>query len=101
MSEVITDETALDAIAKELFRNWKPLHSVSDILSGFTFLNYQYAIRWPFRHEKAYWHEWGIERDAFAHMFQSQFFPEQRVAMQQYFPNAYKEFERILQEAAK
>lgn len=101
VSEVITDETALDAIAKELFKNWKPLHSVSDILSGFTFLNYQYAIRWPFRHEKAYWHEWGIERDAFAHMFQSQFFPEQRVAMQQYFPNAYKEFERILQEAAK
>ena len=74
-------------------------HAVSDICAGITHSN----VTGLYFHDDEYWDEdvFAVEKEAFAHMFQAQFFPEQRVIMQRYFPRALAEFERLLFEVAK
>lgn len=44
-----------------------------------------------------YWRDLGrIEREAFANMFQSCFEPESARYMAEYFPEAYKEFKKMI-----
>ena len=50
----------------------------------------------------SYWRNPGaIEKEAFAHMFEAQFSAEKHALMEQYFPEALAEFERLLSEVIK
>ena len=73
-------------------------HAVSDICSGLSLGQCKGAVD----HRLSYWLKQGaVETEAFAHMFQAQFFPEQLTSMNQYFPKALEEFERLLSEVAQ
>ena len=49
-----------------------------------------------YQHEVDYWNDGSLAREAFAHMFECQFDKERYNLMQQYFPTALAEFEKIL-----
>ena len=87
-------------IAEDLYNNEPVLkHAVSDICGGLT----HNSVAGPYSHDDEYWEEapFALEREAFAHMFQAQFFPEQLQIMRRYFPQALAEFERLLSEVIK
>lgn len=71
-------------------------HSVQDILGGTIKKPYPGAT-WA--HTQKYWRdqgEYGVSREAFAHMFEAQFDPEKIAIMEKHFPTAWKEFNKIL-----
>ena len=71
-------------------------HAISDIFDGVT--NGQIKGRYTHSQEPGYWQGAGaLEKETFAHMFQAQFNPEDYALLQKYFPNALKEFERLLE----
>lgn len=71
-------------------------HAISDIFDGVT----DGHIKGTYTHSKikGYWQSVGaLEKETFAHMFQAQFNPDDYALLEKYFPNALKEFERMLE----
>jgi len=74
-------------------------HAISDIFDGVT--NGQIRGRYRHSQELGYWQSDGaLEAEAFAHMFQALFEPEDYAMLQKYFPNALKEFENLIERIA-
>lgn len=74
-------------------------HSVSDLCGG---LSKNKCVGSYGHWKTAYWSNPGaVEKEAFAHMFEAQFNADKYALMQKYFPDALKEFERLLAEVVK
>lgn len=68
-------------------------HSLSDLLDGIS----KGKCSGMYGHRRSYWQRPGaLEKEAFAHMFEASFDSGKYTLMQQYFPNALAEFERLL-----
>ncbi len=68
-------------------------HSISDLFGGLT----DNKCVGSYQHRTAYWQNVGsLEKEAFAHMYEASFDKDKRKLMQQYFPNAYAEFEKMI-----
>lgn len=75
-------------------------HAVSDIFDGVT--KGQISGRYGHSGKPGYWQQDGaLESETFAHMFQAQFNDEEYALLEKYFPNALKEFETLIERAAK
>lgn len=71
-------------------------HSISDIFDGVT----DGKIKGHYGHSQieGYWQKPGaLEKETFAHMFYAQFNPAEYALMKIYFPNAFKEFNSMLE----
>jgi len=89
-------DTAYDFIRRELMSDNNLYSDVSDIMGSLT--NGHCQNLWG--HSRSYWMEDAkrIQREAFANMFSTSMQGEKKIeAMKQFFPNAYKRFEVIIE----
>ena len=100
----VSSKIAEQILEEELMQDgeiFKYKHGVSDIIDGITkgriVGSASHSINNP-----VYWnHKGNIEREAFAHMYESCYNKEKAKSMSEYFPNAYKKFKKILKEAVE
>ena len=79
------------AVSLELMSDKR--HSISDLYSALS----AGKCSGRYAHRASYWQDAGmLEREAFAHMFESTFDSEKVQYMQQYFPNAFEEFKKLI-----
>ena len=100
----VNKKIAEQILEEELMQDgatFKYKHGVSDIIDGITkgrvVGSGSHSTNNPF-----YWENKGnIEREAFAHMYESCYNKEKAKAMSEYFPNAYKKFKKDLKKAVE
>ena len=85
-------EEAYKRIKKEI--QGDKYHSISDIMGGCS--NNKVRNNWG--HPQQFWQIPGaLETESFAHMYEAMFDQEKRQYMKRYFPNAYAEFEAMIE----
>lgn len=93
-SQLVTPrDVAYADISRELRADPELTNQISDLFDGLS----KRQCCGKYGHSPAYWktpHE--FEKEAFAHMFETQFDPARHALMEKYFPTALKEFENIL-----
>ena len=84
------------AISRELYSLPDTANGISDIFGGLS----KGKAEGMWGHSVSYWKTspTAVAKEAFAHMFVASFDPEREKLMEQYFPTAWEEFKKILEE---
>jgi len=80
-------------IASKQLQNLRTDNGISDIINGLS----DGTIKGCGYHDKGYWNKITISQEAFAHMFEAQFDSQKYQRMKLIFPEAFKEFENMLE----
>ena len=92
-SNKCTKDIAYNHFSNTLWKEKEITNQISDLFGG---LSQNKCIAKYGHRDLQYWNDGSLAREAFAHMFECQFDKARYNLMQQYFPTALAEFEKIL-----